>query len=806
MLSNIILLRHTNYSNRTIKRHETVSGYIRDDYSYLQYNNINFYPGDGITAEIPLNDSTLTSGPTVGYMPLTDANYLLTVEGSTITGRWFIMETRQNRAGQYLLSLRRDVIADNMDAVLDADMFIDKATVPSVYDVAIYNKEASEFNSIKERETLLSDGICDGWVVGYYANNTSAQMVNVDFGYAPIIRVSTLESWDYYDISDRKYTDINLKLEIKTQTYNSAIKRLNRITLSRSISDGYRIDNNDIGLAVHAPLRYQKSSRIEAGVTDEQVFQSVLGLKEDIFNIFYSTTDYYREDDTIESYNSQYIYVTVGTEAYPAGLYRVSVVRAHHYTHDDYSYAASSPVSQQINAYIAANAKAIWSPSGILSEVFNHYDADATDKSITLLDIKYDTYTMAFTKVSEGPSTFTIPATSNTLKDAPYKMFAIPCGPVKADITGKASSYTNDVTYQTAMTVASAIATTMGDALYDLQVLPYCPCRTWIYGDSLHVPNDTASRVLIPMNADDTRGIPLLFPEHSSFTINIDQDIMLPDDVIERKVVGQCDTYRLVSPNYSAVFEFNPVKTGSISKFNVDCTYKPFSPYIHINPIWGGLYGGDFDDTRGLVVQGDFSMPVVSSKWTDYMVNNKNYLNAFNREIDSIELHNRWALAMESVGAVGATVGGAVKGAAKGGVAGAIVGGVAGAAGGGLGIARGESLRRDALDLKRDLFNYSLQNIQAVPTTLAKVSSVDFNTRLVPMIEYYTCTYQEKESFRESMRLKGMTIGRKGTLRQFMNGKEQYVQGTVIRMDIPGDSHMLDEITMELSEGVYLYE
>ena len=88
MLSNIILLRHTNYSNRTIKRHETVSGYIRDDYSYLQYNNINFYPGDGITAEIPLNDSTLTSGPTVGYMPLTDANYLLTVEGSTITGRW----------------------------------------------------------------------------------------------------------------------------------------------------------------------------------------------------------------------------------------------------------------------------------------------------------------------------------------------------------------------------------------------------------------------------------------------------------------------------------------------------------------------------------------------------------------------------------------------------------------------------------------------------------------------------------------------------------------------------------------------
>jgi hypothetical protein len=77
--------------------------------------------------------------------------------------------------------------------------------------------------------------------------------------------------------------------------------------------------------------------------------------------------------------------------------------------------------------------------------------------------------------------------------------------------------------------------------------------------------------------------------------------------------------YRLVSPNYSGQFEFNLSKmfTNTVS-FNVDYTYKPFNPYIHINPVFSGLYGNDWDDARGLICGGDFSLAVVNDAWTQY--------------------------------------------------------------------------------------------------------------------------------------------------------------------------------------------
>ena len=44
-----------------------------------------------------------------------------------------------------------------------------------------------------------------------------------------------------------------------------------------------------------------------------------------------------------------------------------------------------------------------------------------------------------------------------------------------------------------------------------------------------------------------------------------------------------------------------------IDSFDIECTYKPYNPYIHISPNYKGLYGKDFDDIRGLICGGDFS-------------------------------------------------------------------------------------------------------------------------------------------------------------------------------------------------------
>ena len=93
--------------------------------------------------------------------------------------------------------------------------------------------------------------------------------------------------------------------------------------------------------------------------------------------------------------------------------------------------------------------------------------------------------------------------------------------------------------------------------------------------------------------------------------------ILNPDnDALNRKLANECDLVRIVSQNYSAIFEFSPAKSGGVDGFLADCTYKPWAPYIHILPKLKGLYGDNFvsiDDARGLICGGDMSLPQLSN-------------------------------------------------------------------------------------------------------------------------------------------------------------------------------------------------
>jgi hypothetical protein len=87
------------------------------------------------------------------------------------------------------------------------------------------------------------------------------------------------------------------------------------------------------------------------------------------------------------------------------------------------------------------------------------------------------------------------------------------------------------------------------------------------------------------------------------------------------------------------------------------------------------------------------------------MINNKNYLNAFNREIEHIELNNRVAKEKDVLNAITGSAAGTAAGAfagAKfgpyGAIAGAAIGGVASTVGGALDVYYNEMLRNEALD------------------------------------------------------------------------------------------------------------
>ena len=71
---------------------------------------------------------------------------------------------------------------------------------------------------------------------------------------------------------------------------------------------------------------------------------------------------------------------------------------------------------------------------------------------------------------------------------------------------------------------------------------------------------------------------------------------------------------------------------------------------------------------------------------------------------------------------------------------------------------KGETLRTEAMNYKQDMFDYQLGNIQALPYSLTKVTSLNNNNKIFPLLEYYTCTDREKDAFAKKLAYNGMTV------------------------------------------------
>lgn len=297
-----------------------------------------------------------------------------------------------------------------------------------------------------------------------------------------------------------------------------------------------------------------------------------------------------------------------------------------------------------------------------------------------------------------------------------------------------------------------------------------------------------------------------------------DYSILNPgNDALTRKLANECDLVRIVSQNYSAIFEFSPAKSGGVDGFLADCTYKPWSPYIHILPKLKGLYGDNFvsiDDARGLICGGDMSLPQLSNEWANYQLQNKTYQEMFDRQIKNMDVQNdvkrQGALAQAILapltgGAAGAAIGS--KTSVFGGtVADASIGAIGGGVTAGIDYANTVRMMEENRQYAIDMYGYNLQNIQAVPTSLTKTSALTYNTRVWPFIEYYTCTEAERKALKDKMKYNGMTIMKVGQLSDYLLGEDNFYKGQLIRLPeyVKIDGHMAFEIYNELNKGVYL--
>ena len=792
-------LRFNNYFNRQL-----IMKYGTTWYRQLQIGftpNVQLFNyGDGINTTQIVN--------TVQWNDVDDKapDYCVVEDDTTLEySRWFVVEWKYIRAGQYQATLKRDVLADNYDAIMSSPMLISKGYVtPS--DSAIFNFEGQSYNKIKTSETLLYDETGCPWLVGYIprdAFNDKAQEVSTSL-ISPFYNLSyaTLEAF-YQDFPYLKGSPNRVPVKkLISNIYNI------RGTLNQQVlTAAYNIAFNKLGYVSYNPQSFGENSLSNYGWTKIDLGYTA------IEHTFGTATIYDSMDIGAKVYPS-YVDVMDNLEAAvktaysynPAALNTLinlngKVVRIG--SSGSYKYYTINVGSETVQEEVIA-------PVSVYNILYSNLADGVLDPKNSnnnyVLAMTYDDFSYTLNEANVGVKV-TIPKTAdrNNLKDAPYDMFCIPYGEISIYRDGViAIQKTNK---EAGLAAATAIASTLGDAtLYDLQLLPYCPIRNLINSnDEIDYSSESKGiiDIYITQGSVSESVSKMFFCDSNTFSLNIPLSLKVDN----YKVENECNSYRLCSPNYNGVFEFNLAKNGGLDYIEVDCTYKPYNPYIKLNPNFKRLYGSDFNDARGLICGGDFSVDRISSAWANYQLSNKNYQNIFDREVQSIELQNKYARVQDIGNIIGGSLG---SGLMTGGISQlpgvGIAVGAASAIAGGVDAYINDKLRKDQLDKTKDLFNYNLQNIQALPYSLAKSSSFNINSKYVPFLEFYTCTEEEKQTLLDKIKWQGMTIMRTGYIPDYLNtnSDETYIEASPIRLLIKEDAHTAQEIAKELSMGVYI--
>lgn len=360
--------------------------------------------------------------------------------------------------------------------------------------------------------------------------------------------------------------------------------------------------------------------------------------------------------------------------------------------------------------------------------------------------------------------------------------------------------------------------------LLDLQILPFCPqlyigydggyrsgyvptFKLTILKDSASGGTETAGYMGLITTTPHTGGN--VYKEAGGQGTPLTNE-KLELTITDIKKESATQMARIVSPNGNGVWEFVPAKqvysNGSKTGFEFNMTCKPYQPFIKVEPSFGRLYGNDYQDARGMICTGDFSLPQISDAWTTYQIQNKNYEGMFNRQIDSLDLQQKWQNRSDIVNAIAGTFSGVAMGAAAGGGVGAVIGGVASAAGGVTDVIANRQLRADQRGAMIDQFNMQLGNIKAMPSTVTKLGSVLADQPLVPYLEIYDCTDKEKNNFDNYLSLRSYTINRYGKLYDYVKATGRtFLKGIIVRLSgVNDDSHYIASIADEVNQGFYI--
>ena len=822
---NIQILQYNNYYNRIVKREENADDYPEPIYTL---ENTNFNPNDGVDSEVLIGDTKMYDGT---------GDYLLVIDPpKTIISRWFILEAQRTRAGQWKLTIRRDTLAEYKDIVLDSPCFVQKGYV-SGDDPLIFNNEDMRFNQIKQKEYLLDGGeLKTPWIVAYLSryhtneDGTSTTEFNKwegTFRDQPGIEdytLSSLSDYKYFKYvnnqggggSEYKYLNAESGLYFRIP-YRRRPNGVNSVVIYGYLqSTGWNASRDSTTnfsniYAYCADGTEDKNGTPPTMDNSVQVWQNAVNELNR-----YNTI----EDTTLLPINS---YSNIGT---PDGFYTLQqesgkIIKVGSGSSAKYYkvvvYAGEAEYEFNHTVYInrdnsGAYGQYCW--NNVMLKLNNLIFPSDMIASIQLAwPFTNPTVYLSLQEISDATTlTYSVTYDHICTKNSAYEILAAPYYNVTLQHGSTILNHQGEVALNWFMDMAK------NGTVYDLQLVPFVGI------DDNDLSTFEIASCSYTGGLTQAWGVKL---KESSFSRYYPLSIPVNTDV---KIGNECDFYRITSPNGVGQFDFNPAKNGGLQGYEVDCTLLPFNPYIKVNPRFNtystnsqtNLYGGDFNDYRGLICGGDFSLPVVTNAWETYQINNKYYQQIFDRQSQSLEYQNNWQLAENITGAVTGTAGGVAAGAASGAVlgsivpgigtavgafAGAIIGGISSAIGGTVDVIANQSKFNEQMANRKDQFNYSLGTIRARPDTLTRTTAYNINNKYFPYIEYYTCTEKEKQAFLNKLKYDGMTVMVIGTLRDYLNPNEDesYVKGSIIRLEgLEEDYHIVQVIVGEVARGVYI--
>lgn len=815
----------TSYFDRKVRRLESFGDYVSDR-EYWASLLVHFQPNDGINASVVF---LLSTDEVEAISKTGTPNYVIVCDMTNVVqSRWYVMECVFIRECQYELKLRRDVVADYMESVLLAPCFVERGPL-NYRSPYIFNREEMSLNQIKDAELLIKDESESAWIVGYVSSDTtdtSTVVADTDqsmtTAYPTIAQALPGIVWtDASDLSKGgTFEGCNAGIDYIASNYIYKPTPGLSTDFKTFYLHGQPVGNDSAQFRVEEIFAWDQGYGSNAAVKNSiSDFSAVYS--EAIGNVRKWTDKIFAQRNGLESAfatknsvgtlsqyqavlaaNGQIFYDSVNQK-----YYRLTVTEASTRTLRDNLPNNELP---DLRTRLLAIAREL---AGELQDgEYNENGYFAAIATLSKLTVGAEEVFV------DGQIKTTMSATRRHLVDAPYDMFCLKFNEQNLALA------------QRIVTAPPAAGTVK--KVYDLQILPYCPRRDILTsGFDLGDLTDTVDyqKIYLTQDGQDTEIDTLFWCLRSSSSFVYDKSNSIPlagtpqsrlrwvkvrtENVATNfKMSDMCDLFRLSAPNYSASFDFSIARNGgSVTGFKIDFTYRPVMPYIHIAPIFNGIYGTFNNDARGLICGGDFSVDMISDPWTEYMSNNKNYENIFNTSIkrmDAIREYDRGALALSGTLTTAAAT---VAGAAKGGVAGAIVG-----AGVGLTRSIGQAVvsegkfqaeRKAAIET----FNYELGNVKAAPNTLTKVSAYNVNNKYFPLVEFYTCTSQEEEAVRNFLAVFNFRIGAMTTIGEVLDAgrtKEwEYVKGRISLFEGGGseDSHFLEEVYAEIDRGVFIY-